>query len=72
MPNKPWEGRSVWCSGSSSKTEKGWLEVREVDVERLIIIVRLLDMQDSQILMTRAEAKTFAAQLRNLANRDRP
>lgn len=71
MSNKPWEGRSVWCSGDKDTTEKGWLEARESDADRVRIIVRPHGLSTREITMTRDEGKTFAALLMNLAVRDR-
>lgn len=72
MSNKPWEGRTVYCSGAKVGGNAGWIEVQEEDIDRIRIIPRPNSSVDRNLVMTRAEAKTFAAQMMNLANRIRP
>lgn len=73
MSDQPWEGRTVWCSGAddSGKTDCGWIEARERNAGGIEIVMRKPGVSAHLIEMSRAEAKTFAAHLMNLAGRDR-
>lgn len=68
---KPWEGRTVWCSGKA-EGNSGWVEVQENGVGHIRLIPRPTSSVDRALVMTREEAKTFAAQMMNLATRSRP
>lgn len=68
--SKPWEGRSVWCSGGSDGDKpKGWIEVREENETHLRVLIRNSDTKS--VVLTREEAKTLAAHMMNLAGRTR-
>lgn len=69
MTDKPWEGRSVRCSGRADGGEKGWVEVREHDEQRVRLIILGSGLSPHEITMSRDEAKTFAAHMMNLAGR---
>lgn len=72
MTGKPLEGRSVWCSGNKESKYSGWIHVRETcGGERLTLIVTPDNGLESRCTMTREQAKTFAAQMMNLAVRNR-
>lgn len=70
MSSKPWEGRSVWAQ-VAEQNEKGWVEIRERDSKVLELIVCQDQRFTASVCMTREQAKTFAAQIMNLAQRDR-
>lgn len=69
MSSKPWEGRTVWCQGE--RGSKGWIEIQEAGTEDMRLIVRLDSGLVTTVCMTREQAKTFAAQIMNLAVRNR-
>lgn len=71
MTAKPWEGRSVYCTGGGNGNDKGWIEARETNAQRVEIVMRKPGLSASAMEMTRDQAKTFAAHLMNLAGRAR-